>query len=90
MINSLSQFNINKLLDSFPDSRRILIAYSGGIDSSVLLHLLCSIRSKLKQALEVIYIDHGLQKESNDWGEFCRQECIKYNVPFTLMKINES
>ena len=90
MINSLSQFNINKFLDSFPDSRRILIAYSGGIDSSALLHLLCSIRSKLKQALEVIYIDHGLQKESNDWGEFCRQECIKYNVPFTLMKINES
>ena len=90
MINSLSQFNINKLLDSFPDSRRILIAYSGGIDSSVLLHLLCSIRSKLKQALEVIYIDHGLQKESSDWGEFCRQECIKYNVPFALMKINES
>ena len=90
MINSLSQFNINKFLDSFSDSRRILIAYSGGIDSSVLLHLLCSIRSKLKQGLEVIYVDHGLQQESNDWGEFCRQECIKYNVPFTLMKINES
>ena len=54
--NTLSKSDLKEFLDSFSDSKKIIISYSGGIDSSVLLHLLFSIRENLKQLLEVIHI----------------------------------
>jgi len=38
--NALSKIEFKEFLDNFFESKKIIIAYSGGIDSSVLLHLL--------------------------------------------------
>ena len=38
--NTLSKSDLKEFLDSFSDSKKIIISYSGGIDSGVLLHLL--------------------------------------------------
>ena len=57
--NGLSKPEIKEIFNKFVDSRKIIIAYSGGIDSSVLLHLIFSIKDDLKQSLEVIHVNHG-------------------------------
>ena len=76
-------------LNQFPASGKFWLAYSGGMDSSVLLHLFYSNKNKINQNIEVVYINHGLQKEANDWGEFCKNQCQQYELPFTQLEIDK-
>ncbi len=87
--NGLSKPEIKEILNKFKDSRKIIIAYSGGIDSSVLLHLIFSIKDDLKQSLEVIHINHGLHEKSDNWEIFCKAQCKKFNISFKAININE-
>ena len=60
------------------------VAYSAGMDSHVLLHALASLRQAYPFSLSAIYIDHGLQPQSMDWGEhgarICRDLSVSYSV----------
>ncbi|GJM04947.1 MAG: tRNA(Ile)-lysidine synthase [marine bacterium B5-7] len=85
----LSQYSFDLILSTFPEAKKIWIACSGGIDSIVLLHLVFSNKEKIGRALEVVYVNHGLQEESAEWGEFCRTQCKDYELPFTQLNLNE-
>lgn len=67
-------------LKSYPETRRILIAYSGGLDSRVLLHLAAQHQSLLGVALGAVHIDHGLQDASVDWARECVQTCELHGI----------
>ncbi|MGH8821863.1 MAG: ATP-binding protein, partial [Rhodoferax sp.] len=43
---------------------RVWVAYSGGLDSTVLLHTLASRRV---QGLRAVHIHHGLQELADEW-----------------------
>jgi tRNA(Ile)-lysidine synthase len=60
------------------------LAYSGGVDSQVLLHLLHQTRL----TISAIYIDHGLQAQSSDWAEHCKQQCQQLDIPFQIIKVD--
>jgi tRNA(Ile)-lysidine synthase len=66
---------------------RVFIAYSGGIDSHVLLHL-CTSNRAVKDKLTAVYIDHGLQNDSKSWGEHCRKICTDLNVNFLCLPVS--
>ena len=62
---------------------QVLIAYSGGLDSHVLLHLCASLRAIQPQiVLRAIHIDHGLQAVSAQWVMHCQTVCAALNIPF--------
>lgn len=88
--SSLSEYSFSSLLKSFPQTEKIWIAYSGGMDSSVLLHLVHENISSIEQSLEVVYVNHGLHEKSNEWAEFCRRQCKDYGVTFTQLDIKEA
>ena len=48
-------------------SQHIYIAYSGGVDSHVLLHL-CASNGQLKNKITAVYVNHGLQVEARSLG----------------------
>ena len=50
---------------------RYVIAFSGGLDSTVLLHALASLRAERGVPLLAIHVDHGLQDDSGAWSEHC-------------------
>ncbi len=52
---------------------RILIAYSGGMDSHVLLHLLW--RRWGPEPLRAVHVNHGLSPQANHWETHCRRVC---------------
>ena len=56
----------------------IIIGYSGGIDSSVLLN----ISKDLDIPFIAIYINHNLHRDSFKWQIHCQKTCERYNLQF--------
>jgi len=50
---------------------RLILGYSGGLDSSVLLLLTAEYVSSRNLELQAIHVDHGLQDESVEWSKHC-------------------
>jgi len=76
---------IGKLLALTGPKPHIVIAFSGGIDSTVLVHTLTKRRRKLG-ALRLIHIDHGLQAASAQWSRHCGRLARSWRVPFVGLR----
>ncbi len=65
-----------------------LLAYSGGLDSHVLLHLLVELK-KLKHInnLSVVHINHQIHADSSQWAEHCMQQCEQYKLHCDVIKV---
>lgn len=69
-------------LQKLPVAPRYLVAYSGGIDSHVLLHALTQLRGQFSGvALGAMVVDHGLHPQSAAWARHCAQVCLTLDVP---------
>ena len=73
---------------SLPRVERYWIAYSGGMDSTVLLHALASLKKEIQSDLLVIHVDHGLTPHSVDWSNTCKRICGKLDLPFELLCVD--
>lgn len=79
---------LHSLLAAHPALHRLIVAYSGGVDSHVLLHLLASHRASLgNRALLAVYVDHGLQPAAGHWGEHCAAVCRELGVEFSRLRV---
>ncbi len=71
---------------------RIRVAYSGGLDSTVLLHLLANTRTTGQLALPFIgavsafHVHHGLSSHADAWVRHCRAQCRVFGVPFSTRR----
>jgi tRNA(Ile)-lysidine synthase len=61
---------------------RYIVAFSGGLDSTVLLHALATLRAELDIPLLAIHVDHGLHEESEGWSEHCRDTAEQLDVDY--------
>ena len=64
---------------------RILIAFSGGMDSSVLLKSVA--QNFPNKILLAIHVNHQLHTESDQWETHCREVATDFGVPFVSEKI---
>ncbi|MEE9303454.1 MAG: tRNA lysidine(34) synthetase TilS [Thiotrichaceae bacterium] len=66
-----------------------LVAFSGGLDSHVLLHLMgCIAKTFPEVHLRSVYIDHGLQKESSAWAHHCQQVTTAFNIEHHALSLH--
>ena len=63
------------------------IAFSGGLDSCVLLHALGALRASLDLTLHAIHVDHGLHPDSSKWAMHVQQTCECLKVPCTMERV---
>ncbi|WPN31301.1 tRNA lysidine(34) synthetase TilS [Pseudomonas sp. P5_109] len=64
------------------------IAFSGGLDSTVLLHLLAHLaKTQSLPALSAIHVHHGLQAVADAWPEHCRSVCAALGVPLQVVHV---
>lgn len=54
----------------------LCVAYSGGADSTALLHALAQLPEARARGLRALHVDHGLHPQSADWAAHCRQFCV--------------
>jgi len=86
---SLIQTNLSRFFKKFPE-RPIVVAYSGGIDSQVLLHALSQLKLQnlLSNELSVCHINHGLSSNAGIWQEAAEIFCQKLSIPIQVIEVN--
>lgn len=65
--------------------KHIFIAYSGGIDSHVLLHALSQTTD---QTITAIHINHQIHPNSNAWAHHCKQICDTLNIKIKIIQLD--
>ena len=60
----------------------VQVAYSGGVDSTVLLHLLMHSRELIDFRLVALHVNHGIDPRSERWEEHCSRFCQKAKIEF--------
>lgn len=64
------------------------VAYSGGLDSHVLLSICYRLRTQLGIKLRAIHINHHLNPQAHAWAQHCAQVCAQYHIDFTERDIH--
>jgi tRNA(Ile)-lysidine synthase len=58
------------------------IAYSGGLDSHVLLHLAKQLRDQENITVRAVHIHHGLSRYADEWARHCLAICRELKIDF--------
>lgn len=75
-------------LTALTASKKLLIAYSGGLDSHVVLHALATLPSSEGFQVRALYIDHGLQAIAKQWPQHCLAVCNALAINCDVIPLN--
>lgn len=66
-----------------------VIAWSGGLDSTLLMHLMVAARRAHPRALRLraVHVDHGLQPAAVEFRRFCERTARHWRVPLTVLRV---
>ena len=85
---------ITSLLSNFPrhpqSEQAFAVAYSGGLDSSVLLMLTAKYCHQHQIPLYAFHVHHGLSENADSWLSHCQVFCRQLDVDFSFEKITLS
>ncbi len=75
-----------ELLEPYLDRPRWVVAFSGGLDSTVLLHALNALPER--PPLHALHIHHGLQAEADDWQRHCEGFAKSQSIAFHALAVS--
>lgn len=73
-------------LRALSPAQRLLVAYSGGLDSHTLLHLLATLRADQPLDVCAVHVNHGLQPQAEAWSAHCKRVCDALAVPLQVVR----
>lgn len=77
--------NFIKEASFLPKGNRILVALSGGPDSTALFHILLSLRKRLELELFAAHVNYRLRGKDSDADEhLVRELCKRYGIPLSI------
>lgn len=68
-----------------PAQARLVVGYSGGIDSTVLLHQV--VAAGLGHKVLACHVNHGLSANADAWQAHCQQVCLTLGVNFSSLAV---
>ncbi len=71
-----------------PQTRMYWVGFSGGADSSALLHALYQCRDELPAPIHAVHFHHGLNAGADAWQSHCRIFCRERGISFTSRKLD--
>jgi tRNA(Ile)-lysidine synthase len=70
--------------------KTLLLAYSGGMDSTALLHMMRAVADRFNFRLSAVHVNHGLQPEADDWVKHCQAVAQAWQIPLEVMRVRIS
>jgi tRNA(Ile)-lysidine synthase len=70
-----------------PQTRMYWVGFSGGADSSALLHALYKSRNELQTPIHAVHFHHGLNPGADAWQHHCQIFCRERGISFTSRKL---
>jgi tRNA(Ile)-lysidine synthase len=67
---------------------RLAVGLSGGVDSVVLLDLLCPFREAHGFAISAVHVHHGLSPNADRWAAFCADLCARSGVQLAIERVD--
>ncbi|MBZ9612820.1 tRNA lysidine(34) synthetase TilS [Rheinheimera maricola] len=85
----MAELSPQYLLDTLAPlaDNQLVLAFSGGLDSMVLLHLLSLAQKQHSFSLKAVYINHGISAHANHWADFCKAQCDALGVAFAQQAV---
>jgi tRNA(Ile)-lysidine synthase len=66
----------------------LCVAYSGGPDSTALLHALSTLPEARSRELRALHVDHGLNALSHAWATHCKQLAHEWGVSCLVLRVD--
>lgn len=66
----------------------LLVAFSGGLDSTVLLHVLAQSQTARSRGLRAVHVDHGLHGDSTSWSRHCAETAESLGVDLVMRTVD--
>lgn len=77
-----------QILQAFPVVKEYVVGFSGGADSTALLHALNTIRDQLGAPISAVHINHGLHDHADTWQSECQAFCLEHSIKLVCLTIN--
>lgn len=95
-------YKFQQSLFSMPQAPRYLVAFSGGVDSHVLLHALAQLQGKPSSGAHpsgggavspvppiiALHVHHGLHMDADHWTHHCQRVCDELRVELRVLPVN--
>ena len=65
----------------------VYVAFSGGLDSHVLLHALFCLAEDYPFSLYAIHVNHSLHSQSTEWAIHCQAVCDDLGIPLIVKTV---
>ena len=65
----------------------LCVAFSGGPDSTALLHALAQLPAARARSLRALHVDHGLHPDSAAWARHAERFCAALDVPCAVLRV---
>lgn len=75
------------VLAHVPPDAPLVLGFSGGIDSMVLLHVLVRGLRMPPGRISAIHVNHQISPQAAAWAAFCRRSCREFGVRLKVVKV---
>ena len=84
---------VNRIATSLTDVKLplqtpLVVAYSGGVDSTVLLQAVIAYREQFDSPIHAVHVHHGLSDNAEQWAKHCELQCRLEDVAFHLYRVD--
>jgi tRNA(Ile)-lysidine synthase len=90
MRNRALAFTAEQLLQtlkSFPVVNTYVVGFSGGADSTALLHAINTIQTRLNAPVSAVHVNHGIHPDADTWQQHCETFCHQHRIKLVCLKV---
>jgi tRNA(Ile)-lysidine synthase len=78
-----------KTVQNLSQAKILWVAFSGGLDSHVLLDLLVQATKNISDfKLGALHIHHGISDFADSWVQHCERVCLEYQIPLKILYVD--
>lgn len=77
-----------RALASLPTDAPLCVGFSGGLDSTVLLHALAHGEARRRQGVRAIHVHHGVHPDADAWAVHCLQRCEAWGIRLDVQRVH--